>query len=480
MNIDIQSLFRDILETPEQRQQRELAETTLRSREMTRNITSRYAAPFAGMVPGFLSNVNRATTGLGSALGLDMRSTSDKAQEALSGLDLTDPQSVQNTVQMLRNVGLGSQAAQILRMSTEAIRDEKVKDLQLKELERRENVAATAVERTSQLRQSLAGLIENSRIDENKRQAIRVAINAGAYDNKVESLIEKLYPDQKDRFEILKEGEGIWDLDSGTWIIQPQAKVEEGITVNELHEQLNLDSYDPASVTSFLEVVANNGIVDVPKITQNLDLLMPKAGEDFYWSTGYDENNNTIPVQLPVAGTDSYKEDQQEINAANNRGEIAIRDSENAIRVTDNLINALEEGENVTGITGIALSLVPGTNSANFTADQNTLLANLGISSLQELRAASQNGASGFGQLTQRELQRLEERVGNLTKTQTPEQLMANLIQIRQQFSDIVNNTKTDWTFEQWRGVARRPEASGSANEFNTSSGVYTVSPIEN
>lgn len=123
MNIDIQSLFRDILETPEQRQQRELAETTLRSREMTRNITSRYAAPFAGMVPGFLSNVNRATTGLGSALGLDMRSTSEKAQEALSGLDLTNPQSVQNTVQMLRNVGLGSQAAQILRMSTEAIQD---------------------------------------------------------------------------------------------------------------------------------------------------------------------------------------------------------------------------------------------------------------------------------------------------------------------------------------------------------------------
>jgi len=76
------------------------------------------------MVPGFLSNVNRATTGLGSALGLDMRSTSEKAQEALSGLDLTDPQSVQNTVQMLRNVGLGSQAAQILGMSTQAIQEQ--------------------------------------------------------------------------------------------------------------------------------------------------------------------------------------------------------------------------------------------------------------------------------------------------------------------------------------------------------------------
>jgi flagellin-like hook-associated protein FlgL len=91
---------------------------------MTRNITNRYAAPFAGMVPGFLSNVNRATTGLGSALGLDMRSTSEKAQEALSGLELTDPQSVQNTVQMLRNVGLGSQAAQILGMSTQAIQEQ--------------------------------------------------------------------------------------------------------------------------------------------------------------------------------------------------------------------------------------------------------------------------------------------------------------------------------------------------------------------
>jgi len=143
MNIDIQSLFRDILETPEQRQQRELAETTLRSREMTRNITSRYAAPFAGMVPGFLSNVNRATTGLGSALGLDMRSTSEKAQEALSGLDLTDPQSVQNTAQMLRNVGLGSQAAQILRMSTQAIQEQE-------QAERKATIDQLAIDATEQ------------------------------------------------------------------------------------------------------------------------------------------------------------------------------------------------------------------------------------------------------------------------------------------------------------------------------------------
>jgi len=165
MNIDIQSLFRDILETPEQRQQRELAETTLRSREMTRNITSRYAAPFAGMVPGFLSNVNRATTGLGSALGLDMRSTSEKAQEALSGLELTDPQSVQNTVQMLRNVGLGSQAAQILRMSTQAIQEQESTKRQAKIDQLAIDAAEQQVESQQRYREIGASQLEGTKYD---------------------------------------------------------------------------------------------------------------------------------------------------------------------------------------------------------------------------------------------------------------------------------------------------------------------------
>jgi len=165
MNIDIQSLFRDILETPEQRQQRELAETTLRSREMTRNITNRYAAPFAGMVPGFLSNVNRATTGLGSALGLDMRSTSEKAQEALSGLELTDPQSVQNTVQMLRNVGLGSQAAQILRMSTQAIQEQESTKRQAKIDQLAIDAAEQQVESQQRYREIGASQLEGTKYD---------------------------------------------------------------------------------------------------------------------------------------------------------------------------------------------------------------------------------------------------------------------------------------------------------------------------
>ena len=193
MNIDIQSLFRDILETPEQRQQRELAETTLRSREMTRNITSRYAAPFAGMVPGFLSNVNRATTGLGSALGLDMRSTSEKAQEALSGLNLTDPQSVQNTVQMLRGAGLGAQAAQILGMSAEAIQKQEkettlfnqqveINKLRARQLEQDISLASSQEERaqkelqlrsqTETLRQAVAAM------DIDERNAARIADNS--------------------------------------------------------------------------------------------------------------------------------------------------------------------------------------------------------------------------------------------------------------------------------------------------------------
>jgi hypothetical protein len=76
---------------------------------------------------------------------------------------------------------------------------------------------------------------------------------------------------------------------------------------------------------------------------------------------------------------------------------------------------------------------------------------------LADIRAASVNGASGFGQLTQRELDRLEARLRSLSMKQSKGALEQNLIAIRNEFEMIKNRSKTNWTFDEYIGVARRP-----------------------
>ena len=175
------------------------------------------------------------------------------------------------------------------------------------------------------------------------------------------------------------------------------------------------------------------------------------------WTTGYNEDNEEIKVQRPIEGTSNYREVLQEVSAANNSGERAIRVSENALEVADKLIDALANNKVETGIAGAVLRYFPETGEADFQAGVDTILANLGINELADIRAAAVNGASGFGQLTQRELDRLEARLRSLSVKQSRGALIENLTAIRNEFAMVKNRSKTDWTFDEYIGVAKRP-----------------------
>jgi hypothetical protein len=98
------------------------------------------------------------------------------------------------------------------------------------------------------------------------------------------------------------------------------------------------------------------------------------------------------------------------------------------------------------------------------------------------MRAASANGASGFGQLTERELQRLEARIRSLSQRQSRAQQIENISFIRNAFADMANKAKTDWTVDEWIGIAPRPATSAdvptaTGASVTTPSGTYTVRP---
>ncbi len=158
MAIDITSLFQDILESPEQKQQRQVAEGFVRSKNAVSQLTG-LAAAAAPLVGTMAELQDRRTEALqkvvGGLLGRDVRSTSERLQDALSQFNPQDPRSVSQTTQMLQGMGLGAQGAQLAGMAFDEQQKTKALDLAQKradrELELRKEEIALAKERAEQM-----------------------------------------------------------------------------------------------------------------------------------------------------------------------------------------------------------------------------------------------------------------------------------------------------------------------------------------
>jgi len=125
MPINIQSLFSDIIETPAQRQERMLTEGILKGRELTGGLTglARTQAPLVSALSMQMPQRQEAMRrGVGGMLGLDVRTESEKVQEALKGVDPNDPQSLLQAAQAVGNLGLGTQSAQMRAMAADVTR----------------------------------------------------------------------------------------------------------------------------------------------------------------------------------------------------------------------------------------------------------------------------------------------------------------------------------------------------------------------
>ena len=125
MAINIQSLFSDIIETPAQRQERMLTEGILKGRELTGGLTglARTQAPLVSALSMQMPQRQEAMRrGVGGMLGLDVRTESEKVQEALKGVDPNDPQSLLQAAQAVGNLGLGAQSAQMRAMAADVTR----------------------------------------------------------------------------------------------------------------------------------------------------------------------------------------------------------------------------------------------------------------------------------------------------------------------------------------------------------------------
>jgi hypothetical protein len=150
MAINIQSLFADIIDTPEQRQMKMLQEGMLRGDRLASGLTglTRAAAPLA-QVAGQLGvqrqeNLRRAVQPM---LGIDPRTTGEKMAEQLQNLDPENPDSLLQAAQSLqatdpvRAAALRQAAAEVRRAAKKREQEQKLFDLQVAGEEQRQTLA---------------------------------------------------------------------------------------------------------------------------------------------------------------------------------------------------------------------------------------------------------------------------------------------------------------------------------------------------
>lgn len=487
MAINITSLFQDILESPEQKQQRQMAEGFARSQNAVSGLTglATAAAPLVGTMAELQGRrTEDLQRGAGRLLGRDVRSTSEKVSDALKGFNPQDPQSVTQTAQLLRGLGLGAQAAQLSSMALEEQQKKKLVNLETQGAQQTLTINEEAIRSAESDRQSaaartqaiidnrprLASIVSESSMPTSKKAAVITAVNSGAYDSDPAKLIDIAFPENPEKYKVV--GNAIFDTSSGTFVTPPEGTS----TPTEFMSNIDPDQYDPQSISEFLRA---QSVAATPE-ERNLayQKLRPRASDGYQWASGFDENNQPISLQRPIPGSKPYQDIIQEVSAANASAESVIANASNTVEVLDKMIYALENNEVETGIPGMVLSYAPGTNEANIKADLETAYSNMGIGELERMRANSANGASGFGQLTAPELSMLKTRIRNLTQTQNREQQVENMKYVRGVFEDMGNRAKTDWDVDQWIGVAPRPSTATSADTVTGPSGVtFTVVP---
>lgn len=169
MAINVQSLFADIIDTPEQRQQKLLQQGMAQGQLLSSGLTglTRAAAPLA-QVAGQLGvqrqeNLRRAVQPM---IGIDPRTTGEKLQESLANIDTTTPQGLLEAARAVESIdpirasALRQAAVELRQKNEDRDRTIRIQELQLAEAEQagKDREAQVAARQANALRYKAAGM----------------------------------------------------------------------------------------------------------------------------------------------------------------------------------------------------------------------------------------------------------------------------------------------------------------------------------
>lgn len=423
MPLDIQKMFSDFIpDTAKQDQERG---------DVFADGVGQLGSAAARLGPARSRQLSR---GVGGAFGLDMRTPAEKLKESLGGIDVNTPEGQDEAVQLISKVN-GPAGIQTRVAFQEQARAQQAADAQTT------NAGANVATSTAQL------------------------LNAQTNANKPVS------------------APSVWDAVDGRLYNNQTGAWKEGnggpVTTQVEFSTLDPDLYAPRSFARFQRAV-RQAEGDPIKVEDAWAQLLPKAEDGWKWKK--------IPEEFLVEGERQFEKMpdgtngvtiRKEIDAANRAGTTQREQSAHIADLMTTMIDSVETGKVATGMKGIIFAVAPATGNYAFKGDLDTVLANLGLGALTEARNNSANGASGFGQLTERELTLLQQLENDLKVGLDKETLLKRLEHVKSTFESAQDRAKSDWTTRQWIGYEAppEPEAPAPASIATPSGNTFTITP---
>ena len=203
---------------------------------------------------------------------------------------------------------------------------------------------------------------------------------------------------------------------------------------------------DVATINAYQTALNDPRVARDPKlvkdITETLDRLLPGAREA---SIQRAKRQEELVANKPKA--------QMQLSSYDDQTRLVSSTIDDAIK------NINEEGRLVAGTMGSRLAGIYEP-STNLQGQLDTVLSAVGTGKIQEMKAQSATGATGFGQLAVKELERIEANIGSLKQAQSPEELKKRLNIIRDALNKYNENMKLGYkqTYgEEYRPVEQQP-----------------------
>ena len=274
-------------------------------------------------------------------------------------------------------------------------------------------------------------------------------------------------PDFVDEFASLLSGSSSGrGLSGGQPMYDEQGKLRWVIPTETGHRVI--DGFTPATAAQ-REISLNQGQQRIGVARQRLSLDEAKA-RGFDAPPGYeawiDEGTGTISM-APVQNTGQAQEFESNLRRADQEDSTYATKAEifnrRAATLDVSAQRALEYFGSANG--GVILQnirrgarLIPGTEAHNAWTALEEIKNNLAMDELDAMRQSSVNGSSGFGQLTERELELLKNSRGMLETTNDPAVLNATLQRIQAQVATMRRVTQADAQAAAQRRAERRAQ----------------------
>jgi len=418
-NINIQSLFADIISTPEQREEKLLKEGMLQGQLLASGLKGRAAnlAPLA-QIAGQLGvqrqeNLRRAVQPM---LGIDPRTTGEKMAEQLKGLDPESPNSLLQAAQAMQSID-PVRAASLRQAAAQKRVEQKDREDTLAARERQEQLDALTIEgkskELSQLASRQAALPEIAESFENRNfDDIAAQVRSGSLSVKDANVIAdaRTQVEGSEEWKRLSNTE-IFETKTGRIIDSGAIPAERTITVGEGENKriigLNQDG------TTRYNILAR-------------DLMSGGSASSSDESNPNSEADKTYGISLA--------KNIQDFNSIKGNIVLASELAEQSVISSGRLSNVLQAATE--GMPPINAAIMQSRIELERTID--SIKANVAFDRLQKMRDESKTGGA-LGNVSNIELGLLESTIASLDSGLSTELLISNLQKVQRHYQNILN-----------------------------------------